>query len=239
MQRVPAAPSLAARTWAWGGALLFVASLSYFLYSYAITFAETAPPEAEAGRAALVDVFLFTVFALHHSVFARERIRTQVARLVPPGLERSFYVWVASALFIGVCALWQPVPGIAWSLGGPLRWACVVVQAAAIWLILRSAATIDPLDLAGVRQLSPASGETTFKTSGPYGWVRHPIYAGWFLLVFCVPLMTMTRLVFAIVSSAYVVMAIPFEERSLLATAGDAYRRYLTQVRWRLVPGLY
>jgi methanethiol S-methyltransferase len=239
MRGTSGAPSAAARACAWGGALLFVVSLSYFLYAYAVTFGERAGSERGAARALLVDAALFTVFALHHSVFARERIRRQVARLLPPALERSAYVWVASALFIAVCALWQPLPGVAWSVSGPLRWIFVALQAGGAWLILRSAALLDVLELAGVRQLSPVARLPEFTTRGPYGWIRHPIYAGWFVLVFCAPLMTMTRLVFAVVSSAYLLIAIPFEERSLLSSAGDTYRRYMQQVRRKLVPGIY
>jgi protein-S-isoprenylcysteine O-methyltransferase Ste14 len=240
MQGTSGAPTFAARACAWGGTLLFVASLSYFLFSYAVTFGETASVSASAGRSLAIDVLLFTAFAVHHSVFARLRVRTWIAHVVPAVLERSVYVWVASALFIAVCAWWQPVAGVAWSVAGPTRWLLVGAQAAGVWLILRSAAMIDILELSGVRQLSPPSHTApVFKTSGPYGWIRHPIYAGWFLLVFCPPLMTMTRLVFAVVSCAYLLIAIPLEERTLVAGTGDAYPAYQRQVRWRLVPGLY
>ena len=78
-----------------------------------------------------------------------------------------------------------------------------------------------------------------FKTDGPYGWVRHPIYLGWILLVFAVGTMTMTRLVFAVISSAYIVIAIPFEERTLRAHSGGAYDDYIRRVPWRLVPRIY
>jgi methanethiol S-methyltransferase len=238
MQGTSGAPSLAARACAWGGTLLFVASLSFFLFAYAVTFAETPPPGA-AGVPVATNVLLFTLFAVHHSVFARARVRALVARVVPPELERSMYVWVASALFIAVCALWQPVPGVAWNVGGIARWLLVGVQCASVWLILRSAAALDILELSGVRQLSPTPRHTEFRTSGPYGWIRHPIYAGWILLVFCAPAMTMTRFVFALISSAYLLVAIPLEERSMLASAGDAYASYMQRVRWRLVPGGY
>ena len=90
---------------------------------------------------------------------------------------------------------------------------------------------IDVRDLAGLTRRSgtaagDASAPSVFKTSGPYGWVRHPIYAGWFLIVFASPVMTMTRLEFAVVSGVYILIAIPFEERTLEATAGEAYARY-------------
>jgi methanethiol S-methyltransferase len=223
---------------AWGGAAIFVVSLACFSYSYLVTFARVAaatPPGAIG-----VDVALFTIFALHHSAFARASVRARVMRLVPPALERSVYVWIASLLFIAVCALWQPVAGVFWRVEGPARALLWALQAFGVWLTLRSAAIIDVRDLAGIRvHEAGATGTVDFKTIGPYGWVRHPIYTGWFLLVFATSPMTGTRLLFAVVSSAYLLLAIPLEERSLRATTNGAYERYMRQVRWKLLPGVY
>jgi protein-S-isoprenylcysteine O-methyltransferase Ste14 len=230
-----------ARAFAWGGTLLFFASLSFFLYSYAVRFGEQGPAarETDTTWAIVVNVLLFTAFALHHSIFARAGVRAWMARLVPAYLERSWYVWIASVLFIVVCLLWQPVPGTAWRAQSPWLWVALAAQACGIWLTLHSAAIIDILELSGVRQLSAVDGPMVFKTSGPYGWVRHPIYTGWFLLVFGAPTMTMTRLVFAVISSAYLLIAIPYEERSIRAASGGAYEGYAKQVRWKLIPGIY
>ena len=234
-----AAPPASARLFAWLGVALFFVSLAYFLFSYVTRFGVPA-----AGRdlapAVTWNVALFTLFALHHSVFARERVRRWVARTVPASLERSFYVWIASLIFLAVCALWRPVPGLAWQAEGMLLWALRLLQATGIWLTLRSAALLDIRELAGLRQMVAGGGQASgpeFKTTGPYGWVRHPIYSGWFLMVFAASPMTMTRLVFAVVSCAYLLIAIPFEERSMRASA--VYERYMQQVRWRLLPGVY
>ena len=247
---------------AWAGAVLFVASLSYFLFTYAVTFGEIVTGTVSAWAIA-GDVALFSVFALHHSLFARERVRALVARAVSPRRERSVYVWIASLMLIAVCALWQPIPGAAWQVDGPIRWLFPVAQLAGVWLTVRSAAVIDIWELSGVRQAAstPNSqlptpnaersslgsnknwelgvGRWEFKTDGPYGWVRHPIYLGWLLLVFPVATMTMTRLLFAVISSAYIVAAIPFEERSLRRASGGSYDDYIRAVRWKLIPGLY
>ena len=223
---------------AWAGAALFVFSLVFFFYSYLVTFSR--PAAVTPPGAVVVNVVLFTVFALHHSVFARESIRARVARVIPPGLERSFYVWVASLLFIAVCAWWQPIAGVFWELGGPMLAVLLALQVFGAWLTLRSAIIIDLRTLAGLRpQRATDTGEPEFKTVGPYGWVRHPIYSGWFLLVFATSPMTGTRLLFAVISSAYLLLAIPLEERSLRATTNGAYERYMRQVRWKLVPGVY
>lgn len=221
----------------WAAAASFVVSLAYFLFTYAVTFAE---PSAGRPRAADLawNAALFTGFALHHSVFARTPIRHAVARLVPSALERSVYVAVASVLFILVCRWWRPLPGSAWHLEGAAAWMGHLGQIAGVWLTVRSAAILDVRELAGL----PAPARVTapdFKTDGPYGWVRHPIYAGWFLLVFPVAHMTMTRLSFACISALYILIAIPLEERTLRASAGQAYDAYAARVRWRVVPGVY
>ena len=225
---------------AWGGAALFAVSLGYFLFTYFVTFGETASG-ALTPAAIGADIALFTAFALHHSVFARERVRDWVARHLSPAVERSVYVWVASLMLIAVCALWQPMPGVAWELRGVKAWLLRGVQLFGVWLTLRGAAAIDIWDLSGVRQAQggPKGPPSEFKTEGPYGWVRHPIYLGWFLLVFAMPLMTMTRLLFAVISGLYIVIAIPFEERSLVRASAGAYGRYQQSVRWKLVPWLY
>jgi protein-S-isoprenylcysteine O-methyltransferase Ste14 len=222
------------------GAGLFVLSLSYFVYSYWTVFGIRT--EGPLRMPFLVwDLVLFSVFALHHTVFARERIRQPLTQVLGP-LERSFYVWVASLLFIAVCKLWLPLPGNLWDFGRGFTVALLFLQLAGIVISVHSASLIDVWDLAGIRQLdAPAleSQTTEFKTRGPYGWVRHPIYLGWFLIVFCVGTMTMTRFVFAVVSCVYILLAIPFEERSLRRSTNGAYDRYMQKVPRKLVPGLY
>jgi len=233
------------------GAGLFVLSLSYFVYSYWLVFGTPAEGPLRTG-VVVWNVVLFSVFALHHSVFARERIRRAITQALGP-LERSFYVWLASLLFIAVCKLWLPLPGTVWEVSGVASIALLLLQIGGLTFSVYSAAAIDVWELAGVRQLNSQlpnpnaqpfptpNAQTTFefKTSGPYGLVRHPIYLGWFLIVFCVGTMTMTRFVFAVVSCVYLLIAIPFEERSLRTASRGAYDRYMQQVRRKLIPGLY
>jgi protein-S-isoprenylcysteine O-methyltransferase Ste14 len=228
---------------AWSGAVLFVLSLLFFLYCYAFRFAAPAPP-GSAGGAALLNLVLFTVFATHHSVLARSRVKARVRRVLPAPLERSAYTWVASVLFILVCAFWQPVPGELYQLTGAAGIGGYAVQLLGILLTARSSARLDVLDLAGVRPvLRAGSGREAprvpLETNGLYGFVRHPVYFGWVLFVFGAPHMTMTRLVFAVTSTAYLAVAIPFEERGLVQTFGPDYLAYRERVRWRMIPGIY
>jgi protein-S-isoprenylcysteine O-methyltransferase Ste14 len=235
------AASASARAFAWTGAALFVLSLGYFLYTYLVTFAETAAGRLSTAAVA-ANVSLFSVFALHHSVFARESVRAWTARQLSPAVERAWYVWVASLMLIGVCAFWQPLPGVAWDARGPAAWLLRAVQGFGIWLSVRGAAVIDIWDLSGVRQArassnperptprKPGAGSKDreeFRTDGPYGWVRHPIYLGWFLIVLAMPHMTMTQLLFAVISCLYVLIS------------GGTYQRYRQQVPWKLMPRVY
>jgi len=238
--------SAGALLFAWSGAALFVASLAYFLYCYLVRFGAAGPPDASSAaalRAVLIDAALFSAFALHHSVAAREPIKARLRRVVPGGLERSVYTWLASVLFILVCRWWQPVPGELYHLTGAFAAPGYLVQLLGLVLTVRSSARLDVLDLAGVRPLleprGAAPAHVPLETAGPYGFVRHPLYFAWVLLVFAAPHMTMTRLVFALISSIYLAIAIPLEERSLIRTFGADYRAYQKHVRWRMIPGLY
>ena len=160
------APGAAARAFAWGGAAAFVASLSFFLFSYDVTFVAALVGPASANAIAW-NTSLFSIFALHHSLFARIGVRTWIQRALPT-LERSAYVWVASVLFVLVCALWRPVPGVAWKIyGGPavmLR----LLHVVGIVLSVGSAAAIDIWELAGVKQIhqGPSPTDTEFKATG-------------------------------------------------------------------------
>jgi protein-S-isoprenylcysteine O-methyltransferase Ste14 len=225
----------------WLGAGLFAASLGWFVFSYFVRF--PALPVASSVIGAVVwDVALFTAFAAHHSVFARDAVRLRVERLFP-GRERSVFVWVASLVLIIVCAAWRGVPGTAWNVSGPAAWLLYATRIAGIVLTLGAAAILDVWELAGTRPPRHAPGEhggnATFTRRGPYGWVRHPIYLGWFLVVFSVPAMTATQLVMAVASSAYLVIGMVFEERSLVEAAPQAYREYQQAVRWKVIPGVY
>lgn len=236
-------PGVGALLCAWTGAAAFLGSLLVFLYLYGITYG-AAVAASPTGTAAIIDILLFSVFALHHSLLARAGLKRRVTQVLPDWLERSAFTWAASVLFVIVCVAWQPVDGVLYSLRGTWRYLGYAAQMAGILLVLAGASAIDVLDLAGVRQVLDArSGatrrHTNLRTNGVYGLVRHPVYFGWTLLVFGAPHMTGTRTLFAIVSTLYLAIAIPFEERSLVDVFGDTYRRYQRATRWRMVPGIW
>jgi methanethiol S-methyltransferase len=241
MRTLPAVTSPVARATAWLGGGMFVLSLAFFVWSYAVRFgrATALQPTHDAGTALVANAVLFTAFALHHSIMARTGAKQWLTRLVPPALERSIYVWIASLLLILTCAWWREIPVVLYDVPWPWKGAGVGLQLWGVWLTLRSAGVIDPLELAGIRQVLGRVRPPPFKVFGPYRLVRHPIYFGWALMTFGTPLMTGTRLCFAVISTLYLALAIPFEERSLIEAFGDEYRAYQTRVRWRMIPGVF
>lgn len=227
-------------TLAWLGGAIFVASLGWCLYFYAIVLGRPADATESSPTSAVVfNIALFSLFALHHSLLARSGMKHIVTRIVPAGYERTVYVWVASVLLIVVCALWRPLPGIAYEVPAPWRWLLYAVQIFGVVLTWRGAAVVDVLELAGIRQARGDRRSAEFRVVGPFRVVRHPIYLGWLLMVFGAPTMTWGRVLFATISSLYLILAIPFEERSLIEAFGERYRAYQAAVRWRLVPGVW
>jgi methanethiol S-methyltransferase len=224
---------------AWAGGAAFLVSLLYLGYFWAVTLA--ADDGDPAGRAAAVttNVALFSIFALHHSLLARASAKRLVSRLVGARLERVAYVWIASLLAIAMCALWQPVGGLVYAMDGWSRVPFWAIQILGAGIIVRAVRVIDPLELAGIRQAADLAAPGPLRIIGPFRVVRHPIYLGWMLLVFGTPSMTANRLVFAAISSLYLILAIPWEEWSLVEVHGDRYRDYQRLVRWRVIPGIW
>jgi methanethiol S-methyltransferase len=230
---------MAARVFVWLGGAMFVTSLALCAYSFLVTWGNPDLHAVELGRwgTAAWNAALLTVFALHHSAFARGPVKTAVARFVPEHLVKSVYVWVASVLLIAVCVWWQPIGGDVYDdTAGVRPYGHVLVQLLGLWITARGVARIDPLELAGIR---PADRSQGLQVTGPYHWVRHPLYLGWLLMVFGAAHMTRDRLVFATITTLYLVVAIPWEERSLRRSFDGEYVRYMRDVKWRMIPFIY
>ena len=228
-----------ARLFVWLGGATFVGSLAFCGWSYLVTWsAPFGRGSLDGWLAVAADAALFSVFAMHHSVLARERVKTRLARRIPEPLLRSVYVWIASVLLILVCAIWRPVGGEIYRATGWWALAHAAVQLAGLWLIALSVRAIDPLELAGIRD-PVVRTSTTLQITGPYRWVRHPLYLGWMLAVFGAAHMTGDRLAFAVISSIYLILAVPWEEQSLRRSVGKEYAAYARAVRWRIIPFVY
>ncbi len=200
-------------------------------------------PVLPTGYALLVDGGLLTLFALQHSIMARPAFKRRWTRFVPEVAERSTYVLFSSLALIALFAFWQPLGGAVWQVGNTAGVAILYGLFACGWvLVLVATFLINHFDLFGLRQVwlyfqGRDYTPLRFGTPGPYRFIRHPLYVGWFMAFWATPAMTAGHLFFALVTTAYILMAIRLEERDLLTAFGEDYAEYRRQVPM-LIPGL-
>jgi protein-S-isoprenylcysteine O-methyltransferase Ste14 len=174
---------------------------------------------------------------------ARKWFKAWWTRIVPKPVERSTYVLFSSVALILLFTFWQPLGGVVWSVEDPVGSLVLRGLFAFGWgLILYSTFLINHFDLFGMRQVwrylrGHGDSEMKFVTPGPYRLVRHPLYVGWLFAFWMTPLMTSAHLLFSIATTAYILVAIQFEERDLVREYGDAYEEYRQAVPM-LVPSL-
>lgn len=200
-------------------------------------------PQGSFGYALLINSVLLAVFALQHSIMARPAFKKLWTRVVPEPIERSTYVLFASLALILLFTTWQPMGITIWNVENPAGRAALYGLSAAGWLtVLVATALINHFDLFGLRQvyLYLRGREYTrlpFKTPALYKHVRHPLYLGFLLAFWSTPTMTVAHLFFAVMTTAYILVAIQLEERDLVAHLGRDYAEYRKRVPM-LVPRL-
>jgi len=184
------------------------------------------------GQALLVNTALLLGFGLQHSVMARPGFKARLARIVPPPIERSTYVLASSLALVALFAFWQPMPQVVWHVEDPIgRAALTGLFLAGVGLVLLSTFLIDHFDLFGLRQVvlrfrGRAYQEKRFATPLLYRFIRHPLYVGWLVTFWAAPTMSSGHFLLALVMTSYILVAIPLEERDLLAALGEPYRRW-------------
>ena len=219
--------------------LIFLATFLYavgFVGNFGVPTTLDGPPSGPLWSALAVDVGLLTLFALQHSLMARPWFKAWWTRFVPKPVERSTYVLFSSLALILLFWLWRPLGGTVWVVEDPLGRLVLLGLFAFGWaLVLVSTFLINHFDLFGLRQVwlelrGRPYTHLRFATPGPYRIVRHPLYVGWFFAFWMTPTMTLAHLLFAVATTAYILVAIQFEERDLVREHGDDYERYRRDV---------
>ena len=213
--------------------------LGTFLYAVRFVFRMDVMPSTPGtplGKKLLVDAALLIVFALQHSIMARQWFKRAWTRIVPAAAERSTFVLSASLTMLLLFRYWEPLPGTVWRVENPI--AVVLLRGLFVlgWLtVLISTFLIDHFEFLGLKQawcnFTGAELQSTgFVTPGPYKFVRHPLYLGFIIAFWSAPIMTTGHLFFAIMTTAYILVAIRLEERDLTAILGEQYRGYQKSV---------
>ena len=224
------------------GVVSYVIFLGTFLYAvgfvgnFGVPTTLDGPASGPLLVALAVDVALLGLFAAQHSVMARPWFKAWWTRIVPQPVERSTYVLFSSLALVLMFWLWRPLGGEVWSVESAGGRAALYALCAFGWgLVLVSTFLINHFDLFGLRQVWLALRgrpytQLRFGTPGPYRLVRHPLYVGWFFAFWITPTMSLAHLLFAVATTAYILIAIRFEERDLVREHGEAYERYRRDV---------
>jgi methanethiol S-methyltransferase len=231
------------------GAFAYLAFLASFTYTIGFLAERVVPKHVDDGttgpawQAVVVDLLLLSLFAVQHSVMARPWFKRAWTRIVPVSAERSTYVLAASAVVALLLWQWRPLQDEVWSVGPD--WARAIVWAGCVlgWgIVFYSTFLLGHFDLFGLKQVLARWQARTyeppgFRQPGLYKLVQHPLMLGFLIAFWSTPDMSQGRLLFAAVASAYIVVAVRFEEHDLRAQLGEEYLRHAEQLP-RFVPGL-
>jgi protein-S-isoprenylcysteine O-methyltransferase Ste14 len=218
--------------------LVFFVSVVYamgFIGNYLVPKSIDVGSESELAQSILIDVALLGVFAFQHSLMARPAFKRWWTRIVPAPCERSTYVLISSLLMILIFWQWRPIVTTIWHVEG---WPATLLSGI-YWIgwltALTSTYLIDHFELFGLRQVfdalrGAAARVTPFKTPFLYRLVRHPLMLGFLLAFWATPHMTAGHLLFAVMTTGYIIVGVRLEERDLVAQFGAGYEQYRRRV---------
>jgi protein-S-isoprenylcysteine O-methyltransferase Ste14 len=224
--------------------LAFFVTILYaigFVSGLVVPKAIDSGPVAPTMEALIVNLLLMSIFAVQHSVMARKEFKAWWTQFVPKSVERSTYVLFASLALLLLFWQWRPMPAVVWQIDNlPVAGAMLGLSFVGWLIVFTSTFQINHFELFGLQQVAnnltgremPAP---RFRTPLYYNFVRHPIYLGFIIAFWATATMTVGHLLFAAVTTAYILVGIMLEERDLIDLFGDEYRRYRARVSM-LVP---
>lgn len=213
-----------------------------FLYAIGFVNGYVVPKSINTGAAGpvltavIINVILLSVFAVQHSVMARPGFKAWWTKFVPSSIERSTYVLFSNLALILIYWQWQPMLGVVWDLSGSAGGTALLAIHFIGWgIVFVSTFMIGHFDLFGLTQVlrnfqGKGPEKPKFVMPGFYKLVRHPIMVGFIIAFWAVPTMTTGGLLFAAMTTAYIVVALMLEERDLITVLGDEYRNYKKKV---------
>ena len=219
--------------------LFFFGTISYaigFVGNLFVPKSIDGTPTTPLAQAILINALLLLQFALQHSIMARPAFKKWWTKIIPDPLERSTYVLLASLCLMLMMWQWQPVGGIIWSVKSGIIKTIILTAYFTGWaIVLISTFLINHFDLFGLRQvwlnfLNKPYTQLPFGIPLLYRWVRHPLYFGFLIAFWSAPVMTVSHLLFAVLTTGYIFTAIQLEEKDLIKTFDQKYDNYRKQV---------
>jgi len=224
------------------GIAVYVFFFGTFLYAIGFVGRIGVPKTIDSGAvspalpSAVFDALLLSVFAIQHSVMARQGFKQRWTQIVSWYVERSTYVLAATLALAFVLWQWRPIPNVIWDLRGTFVGSALGILFWVGWaILLLSTFLINHFELFGLQQvLAYARGKEfhrpAFRVPLFYRWIRHPIYLGFVIAFWSAPLMTAGHLLFSVATTGYILVGIYFEERDLIRAYGDLYLEYRRKV---------
>ena len=229
------------------GVISYLLFFGTFLYAFGFVGNLYVPksidgePQVPLAQAILINASLLLVFALQHSIMARPVFKKWWTKIIPEQAERSTYVLFSSICLLLLVWQWQPMGGFIWRIEEPLaKTIMTVLFITGWWIVLISTFMINHFDLFGLRQvwfyfIGKKYEPLQFRIPFFYKYVRHPLYLGWLIAFWATPVMSAAHLLFAVLTTGYILTAIKFEEKDLITHFGG---KYLSYKRWvpKIIP---
>ena len=197
---------------------------------------DNPPSDLPLGAALAINAALIALFGLQHSIMARQGFKRAWTKVVPPHVERSMFVLIASLVLVIMFRFWQPIDTVVWDITASIAADLVWILFWVGWgTVLVSTFLINHFELFGLQQAwlycrGREAAPPAFRTPLLYRWVRHPLYLGFFIAFWATPEMTAGHLLLAVGMSIYMLIAIRHEERDLVAFHGRDYEDYRGRV---------
>jgi protein-S-isoprenylcysteine O-methyltransferase Ste14 len=218
--------------------LAFLGTILYaigFVGNFMVPKTIDGQPRMPLVSAVFVNAALLLLFALQHSIMARPAFKRWWTKFVPEPLERSTFVLLASLCLMLMMWKWQPVGGIVWSIENEVARTILLIAYLSGWgIVFISTFLINHFDLFGLRQTwlyfrGKPYTQLIFRLPGFYRFVRHPLYLGFLIAFWSAATMTVAHLLFAVLTTGFILVAIQFEEKDLVKQFGQ---KYLDYKRW-------